>query len=53
MRRAATDELKRRGFDYLLIFDGEYGADDLRGNAGLWGIQQLGEYKGARLYRLP
>ena len=53
LRRAATEELKRRGIDYLLVFDGEFGADDLRANAGLWGIRQVGEYKGARLYRLP
>jgi hypothetical protein len=53
LRRAAAEELKRRGIDYLLVFDGEFGADDLRGNAGLWGIRQVGEYKGARLYQLP
>jgi hypothetical protein len=53
LRRAAADELKRRGIDYLLIFDGEFGADDLRSNTGLWGIRQVGEHKGARLYRLP
>jgi len=43
----------RRGVDYLLAFDGEYGSGDLQRNAGLWGIRQVGEYKGARLYRLP
>jgi hypothetical protein len=53
LRRAAAEELKRRGIDYLLVFDGEFGADDLRGNSELWGIRQVGEYKGARLYRLP
>jgi Dolichyl-phosphate-mannose-protein mannosyltransferase len=53
LRRAAAEELKRRGIDYLLVFDGEFGADDLQRNAGLWGIRQVGEYKGARLYRLP
>jgi len=53
LRRAAADELKRRGIDYLLVFDGEFGADDLARNSGLWGIRQVGEYKGARLYRLP
>jgi len=53
LRRAAAEELKRRGIDYLLVFDGEFGADDLARNAGLWGVQQVGEYKGARLYRLP
>jgi hypothetical protein len=53
LRRAAAEELKRRGIDYLLVIDGEFGADDLRDNAGLWGIRQVGEYKGARLYQLP
>jgi len=53
LRRAAAEELKRRGIDYLLVFDGEFGADDLRRNIGLWGIRQIGEYKGARLYQLP
>ena len=53
LRRAAAEELRRRGIDYLLIFDGGFGADDLARNAGLWGIRQVGEYKGARLYRLP
>jgi hypothetical protein len=53
LRRAAAEELKRRGIDYLLVFDGDFGADDLQGNAGLWGIRQVGEYRGARLYRLP
>ena len=53
LRHAAAEELKRRGIDYLLVFDGEFGTDDLRGNAGLWGIRQVGEYKGARLYQLP
>ncbi len=53
LRRAAAEELKRRGIDYLLVFDGEFGADDLQRNAGLWGIRQVGEDKGARLYQLP
>jgi hypothetical protein len=53
LRRAAAEELKRRGIDYLLVFDGEFGADDFGRNAGLWGIRQVGEYRGARLYQLP
>jgi len=53
LRRAAAEEVKRRGIDYLLVFDGEFGADDFRGNADLWGIVPVGEYRGARLYRLP
>jgi hypothetical protein len=53
LRRAAAEELKRRGIDYLLVFDREFGGDDLARNSGLWGVQQVGEYEGARLYRLP
>ncbi|HTQ54327.1 MAG TPA: glycosyltransferase family 39 protein [Bryobacteraceae bacterium] len=51
MRRAAAAELHRRGIDYLLVMDGEFGADDLK--TADWGIRQVGEYKGARLYQLP
>jgi hypothetical protein len=53
LRRAVAGELKRRGIDYVLIFDRDKGADDLHRNAQRWGIQELGESKGARLYQLP
>ncbi len=53
LRRTSAEELKRRGIDYLLMFDGEFGADDLQKNAGLWGVRQVAEYQGARLYQLP
>jgi hypothetical protein len=53
LRRQAAMELKRRGVDYLLVFDGQFGADDLRDRASDWGVTQVTEYKGARLYRLP
>ena len=53
LRRAAAREVKRRGVDYLLLFDGEPGADDFRANQDLWGIRQIGEAQGARLYQLP
>jgi hypothetical protein len=53
LRRAAVRELERRGVQYLLLFDGEFGADDFHANADLWGITQVGEVGGARLYRLP
>jgi hypothetical protein len=53
LRRGAAGELKRRGIDYVLLFDSDYGADDLRRNADLWGIRPVGDYKGARLYQLP
>jgi hypothetical protein len=53
LRRAVAAELKRRGIDYLLVFDTDNGADDLRLNADLFGIRAVGEYRGARLYQLP
>ena len=53
LRRAVAEELKRRGNDYLLIFDDNVGADDLRLNADLWGIQLVAAERTARLYRLP
>jgi 4-amino-4-deoxy-L-arabinose transferase-like glycosyltransferase len=53
MRRAAAQELRRRGIDYLLVIDGEFGADDLRLRASDWGVRETGEYKGARIYQLP
>jgi hypothetical protein len=52
LRPAVTAELQRRGIDYLLLFDQDAGADDLRRNAGRWGIHEVGEYRGARLYQL-
>jgi hypothetical protein len=53
LRRAAARELKRRGVGYILVFDDEFGADDFRNNRDLWGITQIGESKGGRLYQLP
>jgi hypothetical protein len=53
LRRAVAEELKRRGNDYLLVFDNNLGAADLRANQDLWGIRLVGEDKGASLYQLP
>jgi hypothetical protein len=53
LRRQAALELHRRGFTHFLAFDGDFGADDLRTRAVEWGITQIAEYKGARLYQLP
>lgn len=52
LRRAVTAELKRRGIDYLLVFDSDNGATDLRLNTDLWNLRLVGEYKTARLYQL-
>jgi hypothetical protein len=53
LRRQAAAELRRRGIDYWLAFDGQFGADDLHDRAAEWGVRQVAEYKGARLYQLP
>jgi 4-amino-4-deoxy-L-arabinose transferase-like glycosyltransferase len=53
LRRAVARELKRRGIDYLLLFDEDNGADDLRRNTEQWGVRLVGTAKGARLYQLP
>ena len=53
LRRAAAAELKRRGIDFVLLFDEDVGADDLRRNAARWGVREVAESGGARLYQLP
>lgn len=52
LRRAANYELRALGVRYLLINDSEGVAQDLMRNARRWGITQLAEYAGTRLYRL-
>jgi hypothetical protein len=51
LRRAAAEEVKARGIDYLLIGDSDFGAEDFKMKAALWGITLLGEHNGVRLYR--
>jgi hypothetical protein len=53
LRRAAAEEAKRWGNDYLLVFPDNAGAADFHSNQDLWGLQFVGEAAGARLYRLP
>ena len=53
LRRAVASELKRRGIDYLLLFDDNAGADDVRRNTEQWEVRLVGEAKGVRLYQLP
>jgi hypothetical protein len=50
--RAVVAELKRRGIDYLLVFDTDNGATTLRVHADLWGLRAVGDDKGVRLYKL-
>jgi len=52
-RRAAAEEMKRRGIDYILCFPDEAWAEDVRQNRDLWGFTEVGSAAGGRLYRLP
>jgi len=52
LRRAAIEEVQARGIDYLVIQDSDFGADDFRQKAPLWGIRLVGERRGLRLYEL-
>ena len=52
LRRAAALELKARGVGYLLYYDRDFGADDLRRNRDMWGLTVVGETRQARLYRI-
>jgi hypothetical protein len=51
LRRGAIEELQARGIQYLLIYDYDFGALDFRTQGAVWGVTQLAEYYGARLYR--
>jgi hypothetical protein len=52
LRRLAVEELKRRGIGYLLVQPGDYMEADFHENALLWGIREVGEQNGARVFRL-
>ena len=52
LRRAAGEEVSKRGLRYLLVRESEYGAADYHGRASEWGFRLVGETEGARLYRL-
>lgn len=50
-RRMATYELHQRGIHYVLLFDSDFGAEDLRDDPEAWGLQQIASVNGARLYK--
>jgi hypothetical protein len=52
LRKAAIQELKRNGIGYILVPDSEFAAPDFRDNTPLWGIHQLAETGGNRLYQV-
>lgn len=52
MRRAVVEELLRRDVEYLVISESDFGAGDLLLNRAVWGVEQLADLAGVRLYRL-
>jgi hypothetical protein len=52
LRREAVQELRRRGIGYVLLFDADVAAADFRANAARWGVREIGQSNGARLYQL-
>ena len=52
LRRAAVEELLRRNVQYLVIAESDFGSADLVLNRGVWGVDELANVAGVRLYRL-
>jgi hypothetical protein len=52
LRRMAVQELKARGITHLLLWDSDFGADEIRVNALVWGVSLVREYGPIRLYNL-
>jgi hypothetical protein len=52
LRRAAMQEFKARGVPYLLVKDTADNAEDLWRNKKFWGVRELFEVAGYRLYQI-
>jgi hypothetical protein len=52
LRMCLKDELRELGISWILILDGTPGAEDLRTRSPQWGIQQIAETNGYRLWKL-
>ncbi|MGA7235473.1 MAG: glycosyltransferase family 39 protein [Bryobacteraceae bacterium] len=52
LRRAAVEELKRRGIDYILLFESDELSKAVRDGGEAAGMEEVGQSSGARLYRL-
>ena len=52
MRRAAIEEMKSAGIQYLLVDKGDFGATDFVTRQPQWGIRLLDDKDQARLYKL-
>ncbi len=52
VKMAASRELKERGVTHMLVHEDDFGAADYRSNAPSWGMTEVGERHGFRLYRI-
>ncbi|MBM3774233.1 MAG: hypothetical protein FJW37_03635 [Acidobacteria bacterium] len=52
LRRAAVEEFRSRGIEYLVVRETDPGEADFRERIKEWGIKQVAEGHGARIYRL-
>ena len=52
IRRAATYELLARGIHYVLVQDGDWGADDYNDDPEAWGLAVVARVPGATLFRV-
>jgi len=52
LRREATRELRAQGIGFLVVLDTDFGADDFRDNARLWGLKLLGRRGPSALYEV-
>lgn len=51
-RRAVTSELRARGINYLLIADGDWGAQDMRDDPEGWGLDVVTTGWGMTIYKV-
>jgi 4-amino-4-deoxy-L-arabinose transferase-like glycosyltransferase len=52
LRRAAAQELKHRGVQWLLTAEGDFAFEDLYNRREDWGVELAGETGASRLYRI-
>lgn len=52
LRRAAIDAILLNGFEYMIVWPSDFGEQDYRRNAEIWGIKEIAERNQLRLYQL-
>ena len=52
LRRAAIDEILLRGYEYMVVWPSDFGAEEYRRHQEIWGIKEIAERNQLRLYQL-